>query len=144
MTLTLCNSQSQSQLSDRTTTPTEEPMPSTIDSWGNHLRSAYSESAISRVRSLEALSRRGLSDSAIGVPRIVGPSRLLKFFLNNNYHAHSTCSSPSKERGLFSMLKFFLFCQFENFSPTRSELSLADEFFELAEFSMNFEINYSL
>ncbi len=47
------------------------------------MRASQSDSSLARWNdSFEALSRKGLSESALGVPRVVGSSRLLKFLIN--------------------------------------------------------------
>ena len=47
---------------------------------GGGMRACQSDSSLARWKSFEALNRRGLSDTALGLPRVVGTSRLLKFF----------------------------------------------------------------
>lgn len=65
------------------------------------MRASQSDSSLARWNdSFEALSRKGLSESALGVPRVVGSSRLLKFLISTyNNGNSSTGGGNSQENG---------------------------------------------
>lgn len=66
--------------------------------WGSStMRASQSDSSLARWKSFETLNRRGLSDTALGLSRIVGTSRLLKFLQTPLYDSdsRSTSSTPT-------------------------------------------------
>lgn len=63
------------------------------------MRASQSDSSLARWNdSFEALSRKGLSESALGVPRVVGSSRLLKFLINT--YTTNNNNSQGNEDGI--------------------------------------------
>lgn len=75
------------------------PTTSSTSTNGAMMRASQSDSSLARwTDSFDALSRRGLSESALGVPRVVGSSRLLKFLINT-YNNGSTTQHRSNDVG---------------------------------------------
>jgi len=77
--------------------PKDEIWTNSNDGSGSLIK-CRSEGCLSEWNSFEVLTRKGLSESALGVPRVVGSSRLLKFFENsrNVQPKHSRCSADGE------------------------------------------------